>query len=165
MLRLPSFVIFRHRAYARFWFGRVLSVLGVQIQATAIGWQIYDAAREHGQSVAEAAFLLGAVGLAQFLPLLVLSLFGGQAADRYNRKIILMICLAAKAAIAVVLFLASALPPDSLIPIVFASAVGAGRDQCVSCLRPTARFCRCWCRVRTCRTRWRGDRSAFRARS
>lgn len=126
MLRLPSFSIFESVSYTRFWFGRVLSVLGVQIQATAIGWQVYDAARQHGQSVAESAFLLGAVGLAQFLPLLVLSLFGGQAADRYNRRNILMLCLGAKAVIAAALVVSARLPADQLIPIVFASAVGAG---------------------------------------
>jgi MFS family permease len=126
MLRLPSLAIFRHRDYFRFWSGRVLSVFAVQIQTTAIGWQVYDAAREHGRSVPEAAFLLGALGLAQFLPLLLLSLIGGQAADRYDRKGILLLCLAAKAAIAGGLVLASGLDAARLLPIAFAASIGAG---------------------------------------
>jgi MFS family permease len=38
--------------------------------------------------------MIGLVGLSQFIPVLLLSLFGGQAADRYNRKHILLICQA-----------------------------------------------------------------------
>jgi MFS family permease len=126
MAAVPSIALFRHRAYARFWCARVLSVLAVQMQSTAIGWQIYDAGRATGQSIPEAAFLLGAVGLAQFLPLLVLSLFGGQAADRYNRRAIIVICLGAKAAIAAALALASGMGPAQLIPVVFAMAALSG---------------------------------------
>jgi MFS family permease len=104
------------------WFG----TMAVQIQATAMGWQVYDAARAHGQSIAEGAFMLGLVGLAQFLPLLVFSLFGGQAADRYNRRGILIACLIAKAAVMAWLIFASRLGPDVIIPAVFAAAISAG---------------------------------------
>jgi MFS family permease len=126
LLRIPSLEIFRHRLFAQYWTARLLSTMAVQIQATAMGWQVYDAARAHGQSIAEGAFLLGLVGLAQFLPLLVLSLFGGQAADRYNRKIILVICFVAKAAIVLWLAFASQLGPAIVIPAVFAAAISAG---------------------------------------
>lgn len=100
--------------------------MAVQIQATAMGWQVYDSARAHGQSIAEGAFLLGLVGLAQFLPLLVLSLFGGQAADRYNRKLILVFCFVSKALIVSWLAFATNLGPEFVIPAVFLAAVGAG---------------------------------------
>ncbi len=89
-------------------------------------WQVYDSAREHGQSMAEAAFTLGLVGLAQFLPLLGLSLFGGQAADRYNRRLILFACVAFKSVIALSLAFASQLGPEIVIPAVFAAAIAAG---------------------------------------
>jgi MFS family permease len=125
-LRIPSLEIFRHRAYAQFWAARWFATFAVQMQLTAMGWQVYDSARAHGQSIAEAAFVLGLVGLAQFLPLLVLSLFGGQAADRYNRRIILVACFAVKAAIAFGLAIASRSGPDIVIPAVFAAAILAG---------------------------------------
>jgi MFS family permease len=125
-LRIPSLEIFRHRAYAQFWAARWFATFAVQMQLTAMGWQVYDSARAHGQSIAEAAFVLGLVGLAQFLPLLVLSLFGGQAADRYNRRLILVACFGAKAAIALGLAIASRFGPDIVIPAVFAAAIGAG---------------------------------------
>ena len=75
-LRIPSLEIFRHRAYTQYWLARWFATFAVQMQLTAMGWQVYDSARAHGQSIAEAAFVLGLVGLVQFLPLLVLSLFG-----------------------------------------------------------------------------------------
>jgi MFS family permease len=124
--RIPSLEIFRHRAFAQYWVARWFGTFAVQMQLTAMGWQIYDAARAQGQSIAEAAFLLGLVGLAQFLPLLVLSLFGGQAADRYNRRLILVACFAAKAAIALALALVSQFGPGAIIPAIFAAAIGAG---------------------------------------
>lgn len=100
--------------------------MAVQMQATAMGWQVYDAARAHGQSIAESAFLLGLVGLAQFLPLLVLSLFGGQAADRYNRRLILTACIVAKAIIMLWLALLANAGADIIIPAIFAAAISAG---------------------------------------
>ncbi len=96
------------------------------MQTTAMSWQVYDSARAHGQSIAEASFVLGLVGLAQFLPLLVLSLFGGQAADRYNRRLILTAGMSFKAVIALGLAVASQLGPEIVIPAVFAAAIAAG---------------------------------------
>lgn len=125
-LRIPSLEIFRHRAYAQYWAARWFGTFAVQMQVTAMGWQIYDEARAHGQSIAEAAFLLGLVGLAQFLPLLVLSLFGGQAADRYNRRLILVACFGSKALIALGLAVASQFGADVVIPAIFAAAIVTG---------------------------------------
>lgn len=89
-------------------------------------WQVYAAARAHGQSVAEGSFLLGLVGLAQFLPLLVLSLFGGQAADRYNRRLILVGCMSMKALIVAWLAFTTQFNPLFVIPAIFTAAVLAG---------------------------------------
>jgi MFS family permease len=125
-LRIPSLDIFRHRLFAQYWSARWCSTLAIQMQTTAMFWQVYDAARGHGQSIAEASFTLGLVGLAQFLPLLVLSLFGGQAADRYDRRFILVACISFKAVIALGLAIASQLGPEVVIPAIFTAAVAAG---------------------------------------
>lgn len=122
----PSFEIFRHRQYARFWTARGFANLAVEMQTTAMGWQVYDAARGQGQSVFEAAFLLGLVGLAHFLPRSILSLFGGQAADRYNRRRILLTCIGAKIAIVSLLAFASRFEADIVIAAVFVAAFAAG---------------------------------------
>ena len=87
-LRIPSLDIFRHRQFTLFWAGRWFGTLAIQMQLAAMFWQVYDTARIHGQDIREGALTLGLVGLAQFLPLLALSLFGGQAADRYTSSYI-----------------------------------------------------------------------------
>jgi MFS family permease len=125
-LRIPSLEIFRHQQFARFWGARWCSTLAMQMQTTAMGWQVYDASRAHGQSIEQAAFVLGLVGLVQFAPLFVMSLFGGQAADRYNRKLILIACFVGKAVIVLALALCANLGPAIVIPAVFAAAAGAG---------------------------------------
>jgi MFS family permease len=125
-LRIPSLDIFRHRLFAQFWLARWCASLAIQMQTTAMFWQVYDSARGHGQSIQEAAFVLGLVGLAQFLPLLVLSLFGGQAADRYNRRLILFACIAFKSVLALGLAIASQLGPGVVIPVIFGVAIAAG---------------------------------------
>jgi MFS family permease len=125
-LRIPSLDIFRHRAFARFWLGRVMVTLGGQIQFTAAGWQLYDAARSTGHSIAEAAFLLGLLGLAQFVPVLFLSLLGGSVVDRFDRKKILLICYVIKGAIAGALMFTPGLETAAMINVVFAGFIGVG---------------------------------------
>ena len=90
MALAPSVRVFRHRAYLHYWIMRQLLSAARQMSAVAIGWQVYDLARLT-RGVEEAAFILGMVGLAQFAPVLMLSLVGGQAADRLDRKLILVV--------------------------------------------------------------------------
>jgi MFS family permease len=52
--------------------------------AVAVGWQVY--------ALTHSTFALGMVGLAQFLPMLLLTLVVGHVADRFNRKTIISIC-------------------------------------------------------------------------
>lgn len=65
---------------------RLAGTLGYQIQSVAIGWQIYV----HTGDVLDLAW----VGLSQFLPLALLSLWAGNVADRFDRKRILTVCRA-----------------------------------------------------------------------
>jgi MFS family permease len=125
-MRLPDISVFKHRSFALFWAARALLTLGWQIMATGMGWQIYKLALSQGASVPEAAFLLGAIGLAQFVPLLALSLFGGQAADRFNRRLILLACIVIKAACAGGLLLATGLPAEAAIVAILAIAAVQG---------------------------------------
>src|ERR1700687_1979986 len=61
-------------------------VVGLEMQAVAVGWQVYEITRS--------PLDLGLVGLAQFLPNIVLFLWAGHAADRFNRKNVLFVCQA-----------------------------------------------------------------------
>lgn len=53
------------------------------MQTVAVGWQVYDITREPLQ--------LGYVGLAQFAPMILLTLWAGDAADRYDRKRLILL--------------------------------------------------------------------------
>ena len=76
--------LLHNRSLLLFWSGRVASTVGNQMLAVAVGWQIY--------ALTNSPFYLGLVGLAQFLPMFLLTLIVGQAADRYERKKILRLC-------------------------------------------------------------------------
>jgi len=73
------------RDFRLLWVGRVSAVLGIQIQSSALLWQIYEIARRD-HPVAEASLYLGLVGLCQFVPMLALTLPAGALADRLDRK-------------------------------------------------------------------------------
>jgi MFS family permease len=88
---------FRHRDFRLFQGARLASILGMQMQSVAIGWQIY--------AITGRPLDLAWVGLAQFLPAAGLSLFAGHTADRFDRRRILLACNAAMAVLSVALML------------------------------------------------------------
>ena len=116
--------LLRQRSFLLFWISRFLTVLAAQAQGVTIAWQVYALARR-GSSVEQSAFILGMVGLAQFLPLFALSLVAGDTADRHDRRRIIMICLGVEiVCVAGLAFLARS-PAASFWPI-FAIAVVFG---------------------------------------
>ena len=69
------------RDYRLFWLARLASVLATTGMVVIIGYQLYDVARSaYGMTIGEAAFQLGLLGLAQFLPLLLLTPVAGVVA-------------------------------------------------------------------------------------
>jgi MFS family permease len=74
---------FRHRDFAFYWVALVTEALALQMAIVAIGWQVY--------SVRENPLDLGLVGLAEFLPLLLLALPAGHLADRVPRRNLLAV--------------------------------------------------------------------------
>jgi MFS family permease len=108
---------FRHRDFNLFQGARVLSVLGIQMQSVAIGWQIY--------SITGRPMDLAWVGLAQFVPAICLSLVTGQVADRFERRRILMACYAATGGLSVLLWaVATASTPH--VGLIYVILVGIG---------------------------------------
>lgn len=83
------FAIHNYRVY---WIARLASTLAGLSMVVVIGWQVYDLARET-MGIKQAALQLGLVGLAQFLPLLVLTLFTGWVADRLDRRWIIRVAI------------------------------------------------------------------------
>src|SRR6478672_3583191 len=78
--------VLRDRNFACYLSARLLGTLAVQMQSVAIGWQVYQ--------MTGSLFDLGLIGLAQFAPFLVLILLAGHVADRFNRRNIIIACLA-----------------------------------------------------------------------
>ena len=70
--------MFRHRAFALYWFSRIASILSFHMLVVAVGWQLYE--------LTGSAFDLGLLGLAQFAPMLVLTLYVGHVADRDDHR-------------------------------------------------------------------------------
>ena len=66
------------------------------IESVTIGWQVYQIGRQT-MSEGESAFLVGLVGLVQFVPMFVLTLFAGSLADRISRRKIVIVAIAVEA--------------------------------------------------------------------
>ncbi len=100
------FAAFRHSSYTRFFLSRFFAAFAIQIISVSVGWQMYDETRN--------PLYLGLIGLFQFLPSLLLILVTGTIADRYNRRMIMAICMVVGAACAAALLgltLANAFTP------------------------------------------------------
>ena len=114
----PSISVFRHQGFRHYFIFRVLVAGARQMEAVAIGFLVYDLARLT-RGVEESALLLGLVGLTQFLPVLLFSLVGGQAADRLNRKAILLVSNGIRVIASLVLVYAALMPGDAGLPVIF----------------------------------------------
>jgi MFS family permease len=119
--------VFKHRAFALFWGARMFSTLAVQAESVTIGWQVYTVAR-HARSIEQSAFLVGMVGLAQFVPLFFLALIAGNTADRCDRRSILPACTGVEIACVLMLAALSLHANANLIPsFLIAGLFGASR--------------------------------------
>ena len=78
--------LLRHRAFLQFWFAKNASSFGFQMMSVAVGWQIYE--------LTHRAFDLGLIGLAQFVPSVLLALPAGHIADQFDRRRIVTVCQA-----------------------------------------------------------------------
>ena len=107
----------RQRSFVLFWCARVAATSAFQMQAVAIGWQIYD--------LTGSALDLGLVGLVQFVPVVVLALVVGHVADRYDRRLVVRVAQLVEAAATVALAIGSAEGWLS-IPAIFAIVFVAG---------------------------------------
>jgi MFS family permease len=101
--------------------------LAVQAESITIGWQVYTLAR-HSRSVDQSAFLVGMLGLVQFVPLFFLTFIAGAAADRHDRRTIMLVCLSAEIACVLALaILARSASPSLTAIFVIAALFGATR--------------------------------------
>lgn len=73
---------FRHRDFRNLWLGQAISTVGGEIGTVAVPYQVY--------TLTHSTALVGLLGLASLVPLLVVPLIGGAIADALDRRTILL---------------------------------------------------------------------------
>src|SRR5436305_2194636 len=77
-----AFLALRHCNFRLFWFGQMISLMGTWMQTIGQAWLVLQ--------LTHSVLLLGLVGALQFLPVMLLSLFGGVLADRLPKRKVLL---------------------------------------------------------------------------
>jgi MFS family permease len=102
---------FSHPGFILFQVARFLIVSAVEMQAVAVGWQVYE--------ITKRPLDLGYVGLAQFLPGILLFPISGHISDRFERRHVLSACYGGYAVcFALLLVLSRRAPSIELIYVV-----------------------------------------------
>jgi MFS family permease len=106
-----------HPAFRRLWLGTMLSRTGSAMTSFAITLQVYDLTRSPAA--------VGGLGVAMFLPLLLITLPGGTLADRVDRRRLVLAVAVGQTALSAVLFALAAFGGASLWALYALVAIGA----------------------------------------
>ncbi|HTJ31408.1 MAG TPA: MFS transporter [Acidobacteriaceae bacterium] len=111
---------FDSRDFRRYQTARAAVIIGAEAQTVAVAWQVY--------SITHRALDLGFTGLALFLPALLFLLPAGHVADRYDRRIVILLCYSLQVLCTGAL-LAIALSGSHQVFLIYAVlfCIGAGR--------------------------------------
>ena len=113
-------------AYRRFWIARCAAFMAGSGMAVILGYQLYDLARRsYGLTIPQASFALGLLGLAQFVPMFLLTPVSGFVADRYDRRHVASVALGVDIVIAITLALGTAAHIVTM-PLLFSLAAAHG---------------------------------------
>ena len=91
-----AFAAFKNRDYSLYQIARLFVILALEMQSVGVAWQVYEITRR--------PLDLGYVGLAQFLPAILLILIVGHTADRFDRRKIMLVCFSGYTLCALLLF-------------------------------------------------------------
>jgi MFS family permease len=91
------FISLRHKNFRYYWIGMCISLIGTWMQNIAQPWLAY--------TLTDSPFLLSLIGIAQFTPMLILSLFAGVIIDKVSKKKILLFTQSASMVITLILAL------------------------------------------------------------
>ncbi len=91
----------KSRPYLMYWIGHLVSVAGSQMQLWALYW--------HLRTLSDQPMVISGIGLVRILPVILLSLVAGVAADRFNRRKMVIITQFALASVALMLGLTTSL--------------------------------------------------------
>ena len=100
---------FQSSNFRRYQLARVMVIIGAEAQTIAVAWQVYQ--------LTHSALSLGYTGLALFLPGLLFVLPAGHAADRYNRRNLIVMCYVLQAVCTTLLFWFAWHGAASVLPI------------------------------------------------
>lgn len=75
--KIDAYAALRIAAFRNFQLSRFMLTFAVQMAETILGWKLYELTNDK--------LVLGLLGLSEALPFIVTSLYGGHAADKFNR--------------------------------------------------------------------------------
>jgi MFS family permease len=104
------------RDFRRLWFGVGISAIGSQVTTVAIPFQLYDETRS--------TLLVGLLGLAALVPLLIVPIYGGAVADAVDRRRLLLLSDVAQLLVTGGLLVNALLPHPSVWFLFVAEALG-----------------------------------------
>lgn len=90
-----TFTALHHRNYRLFWIGTLISHSGDWMDQVALNWLVLE--------LTGSPFYLGLVNLCRGLPILLFTLIGGVAADRFERRTLMMVTQSAAMILALLL--------------------------------------------------------------
>ena len=99
----------KHRDFRLLFVGQLISFLGSMVSYMAVPYQVFQLTRSNA--------LVGALSIAQLVPVLLFGLLGGAYADRLDRRRLMLACEAAMALVVAALLVNSLLPRPSLLLI------------------------------------------------
>jgi len=111
--------VMKFRDFRLLWTGQLISITGSQMRMVAVDWQVYEIATKQGLNPALA---LGTIGLMRVIPMTLSALFAGVAADRFERRKVIMVTSFIALFASIILALAGSLSTPNLF-IVYAMVV------------------------------------------
>jgi MFS family permease len=112
--------VLRHGDFRLYLGARFATGLAVQVHDVGVGWYVYDITRS--------AWALGLVGLAVFLPNLLLVLVAGEVADRFDRRLVVTAAFATMALAAFGLLVTVIVGTTTALPVYgLAALLGTAR--------------------------------------
>jgi MFS family permease len=91
---------FKSRPFLLYWIGHLISIAGSQMQLWALYW--------HLRTLSDQPMVISGIGLARFLPVILLSLVAGVVADRFDRRKMAILTQIALGVVALILGLTTA---------------------------------------------------------
>ena len=116
--------VFAIRNFTLYTAGNSLSLVGMWVQRLAVGWLMWE--------LTESGAWLGAIAMAEFLPIIILTPLGGVVADRFDRLRISMIAqvfACVQAGILWLLTLAEGMTPEILVGLMMVGGITQAMNQ------------------------------------